>query len=68
LRSGVLDLSRSIESDLFDFEPERHAQNDITEAFRPVRSFDRELSVAVRKLQAVAPRDPVMPVADGFFG
>jgi len=28
----------------------------------------RELSVAVRKLQAVAPRDPVMPVADGFFG
>ena len=27
-----------------------------------------ELSVAVRKLQAVAPRDPVMPVADGFFG
>ena len=28
----------------------------------------RELSVAVRKLQAVALRDPVMPVADGFFG
>ena len=38
LRSGVLDLSRSIESDLFDFEPERHAQNEITEAFRPVRA------------------------------
>jgi len=28
----------------------------------------RELSVAVRKLQAVALRDPVMPVADGFLG
>ena len=28
----------------------------------------RELSVAVRKLEAVALRDPVMPVADGFLG
>src|SRR5262249_36215833 len=28
----------------------------------------REVSVAVRRLQAVALRDPVMPVADGFFG
>jgi hypothetical protein len=27
-----------------------------------------ELSVAVRRLQAVAPRDPIMPVADGFIG
>ena len=27
-----------------------------------------ELSVAVRKLQAVALGNPVMPVADGFFG
>jgi hypothetical protein len=28
----------------------------------------RELSVAVRRLKAVALGDPVMPVADGFFG
>jgi hypothetical protein len=28
----------------------------------------RELSVAVRKLQAVALGNPVMPVADGFLG
>lgn len=27
-----------------------------------------ELSVAVRRLQAVALGDPVMPVVDGFFG
>jgi hypothetical protein len=27
-----------------------------------------ELSAAVRRLEAVALRDPVMPVVDGFFG
>ena len=31
-------------------------------------AMHRELSAVVRKLQAVALLNPVMPVADGFFG
>jgi len=42
------------------------AKRDFNESTEPL--LNRELSVAVRKLQAVALRDPVMPVADGFFG
>ena len=30
--------------------------------------FLSEVSVAVRRLQTVVLRDPIMPVADGFFG
>ena len=41
-------------------------------AFEPEHSNKHsnhcELSVAVRKLEAVALGNPVMPVADGFFG
>jgi hypothetical protein len=52
-----------------------HAQQSVTDvkSFRTIntpgrRQVHRELSVAVRKSEAVALGHPVVPVADGFVG